>query len=40
MMETLRRKPWLLIVAGLVLFVLADLVMLAIAIANPPTLLR
>jgi len=36
-MKLLRRKPWLLVVAGISVFVLLDLIFLAIAIANPPT---
>ena len=40
MMRAIRRRPWLLIVAALALFVLADVVMVVIAIANPPLLLR
>ena len=35
-MKLLRRKPWLLVVAAIALFVLFDIVFLAIAINNPP----
>ena len=39
-MKLLRRRPWLLVVAAVTLFVVFDLVLLVIAVSNPPTPLR
>jgi hypothetical protein len=35
-MNLLRRKPWLLVIAGLAFFIALDVALLCIAIAHPP----
>ena len=39
-MKLLRRKPWLLVVAAITVFVLLDLLFVVIAISNPPIALE
>ena len=39
-MNALRKRPWLLVIAALVLFVAANVAMLMVALAHPAVLLR
>jgi hypothetical protein len=40
MRRLIREKPWLLVIAGILFFLLLSVAMLVIALSNPPVLIR